>query len=185
MYKKTHANNQKGNVMIMALALIVTFSTISMGLAEIVAMQSKQIEYMVAESKVEYIAHAGLVHCEAGIAEDVARVVKEPLTFKFEKEYCVAWTSFGGVRVCDISADPMSPCCEYSEGVCITGNRNGRCVEKNYWEATYTSRYDSLSKTISSSATINFYNKSLPDGVIYTGDDVTFTGGKEMTLSWE
>lgn len=176
---------QKGNTLVMTLAIMLVFATMSVALSQLIESQSLTIEMLIAQSKTEYAAYSGLVHADTIITEDISRVVQDPVKFKYRRRYCVAWISIEGFLRCDEQADPQLPCCvrDASGFGCQVGNSNGTCLETNQWNASYTAKYDSLRQTITSSGSIQFEN--LNPETLWAGNILSFNKIKEMPLAWE
>ena len=147
---------QKGNTLVMVLALILTFSTISIALSELITVQSTQVDYLVNQSKARYITGSGLIHMEQELKEDVSQNLTSNIRFKFVDSYCVAWIMKGGVAVCDTEAAPTAPCCRFKGSACIEPNIKGVCQTPSFWTAEYSARYDSISKSIEATGCIGF-----------------------------
>lgn len=169
----------------MTLAIMLVFSTLTIALAELIDTQSITIDMLVAQSKVEYAAHSGLIHTDTIITEDISKAVNTPINFKYRRRYCVAWISDESFLRCDSQANPQSPCCvtDASGLGCLVGNSQGTCLETNQWIATYNARYDSLRQSIISSGSIEFENLNLDTN--WAGNNISFTRTKEIPLDWE
>ncbi|MCJ8347543.1 hypothetical protein MJH12_18545, partial [bacterium] len=117
MLKLTFPNrSNKGNILVMTLAIVVTFSTLSIGINDLIVSQSKSIEFLIAQTQLEYISHSGLVEAENKLTDDVSRTLRNNTDFvKFYKKFCVSWISSpeSGELVCNAAADPTQPCCSY------------------------------------------------------------------------
>ena len=176
---------QDGNTLVMTLAIMLVFSTLTIALSELIETQSLAIDMLVAKSKVEYAAHSGLIHTDTIITEDISKTVNSPIVFTYRRKFCVAWISEEGFLRCDDKADPQRPCCvtDASGLGCLTGNSQGTCLETNQWIATYDARYDSLRQSIVSSGSIEFQN--LNQNTVWAGNKVSFTKTKEIPLDWE
>ncbi|MCJ8347425.1 hypothetical protein MJH12_17940, partial [bacterium] len=68
---------------------------------------------------------------------------------------------------------------------CETSNTRGTCVSENYWQGSYISIYDSLTKTIVTSASIQYIEASPYEALDYIAPVIRFDQSKEMALSWE
>lgn len=150
------SKHQKGNTLVMVLALIVTFSTIAITLSDLISVQSQQVEFLLSRGKVRYITHSGLLHMEQELREDVSQTLSSALEFKFETEYCVAWISQNGIPVCDANALPTRPCCRFQGSICVEPNTQGRCKVPEFWVTKYKAVYDSTSKSIAATGCIGF-----------------------------
>ena len=178
-------NLHRGNTLVMTLAIMLVFSTLTIALSELIENQSIVIDMLVAKSKVEYAAHSGLIHADTIITEDISKTVNSPINFTYRRRFCVAWISTEGFLRCDDQADPQRPCCvtDASGLGCLVGNSQGTCLETNQWTARYDARYDSLRQTIVSSGSIEFQN--LNQDTLWAGNNVSFTKTKEIPLDWE
>ena len=176
---------QGGNTLVMTLAIMLVFATLTIALSELIETQSIAIDMLVAKSKVEYAAYSGLIHTDTIITEDISKTVNSPLSFNYRRRFCVAWTSEEGFLRCDDQADPQRPCCvTNASGLgCLVGNSQGTCLETNQWIATYNARYDSLRQSIISSGSIEFQNLN-PD-TAWAGNNISFSKTKEIPLDWE
>ncbi len=152
--KKEHSH--KGSTLVVVLTLVVVFSMISIGLADLVDSQSLEVEFMVARSKLDYVAHAGLVHAETEVVVDTKTTVQNPISFDYVGQYCAAWVVRNGRPVCNSQAEPTNPCCESSGGFCKRPSEEGVCEEKGKWDAVYSAHYDPSSFSIFSSGLIVF-----------------------------
>ncbi|PCJ18753.1 MAG: hypothetical protein COB02_09985 [Candidatus Cloacimonadota bacterium] len=184
----TSSKTNKGNILVMTLAIVVTFSTISIAINDLIVSQAKSIEYLVAQTQLEYVAHAGLIEAENKLTDDISRTLVLNKTFAtFKKKFCVAWTTIpdSGELICNSAASPNQPCCTFTEfGQCDKTNIKGICESENYWQASYLATYDSLNKVIITSANIEFI-EDIPDDTNYTPFTIRFYQNKEMALSWE
>ena len=176
---------RKGNTLVMVLAILVVFGTVSISVSHLIEGQAFEVQMILAKSKVEYAAYAGLVHSNIELTEDVSRSVQSPMQFNYRRQFCVAWISQEGLRICDEAADPNVPCCEYEGKFCSKVNTKGTCLETNQWKASYDARYDSTTKSIISSGKINFEDLAPAEGILYTGNNFSFSATKEMGLAWE
>ena len=174
-----------GNTLVMTLAIMLVFSTLTIALSELIETQSIAIDMLIAKSKTEYAAHSGLIHTDTIITEDISTTVNNPISFNYRRRFCVAWISEEGFLRCDDQSEPQKPCCvtDASGLGCLVGNSQGTCLETNQWIATYTARYDSLRQSILSSGTIEFQNLN-PD-TTWVGNNLSFTKTKEVPLDWE
>ena len=179
------AKPQDGNTLVMTLAIMLVFSTLTIALSELIETQSISIDMLVAKSKVEYAAHSGLIHADTLITEDISKTVNSPVNFTYRRRFCVAWISQDEILRCDDQADPQRPCCvtDASGLGCITGNNQGTCLETNQWVASYAARYDSMRQSIVSSGNIEFQNLN-PD-TAWAGNKINFSKTKEIPLDWE
>jgi len=175
---------KRANTMVMVLAIMVTFSTIAIGLSQLIQTMAVESQLLIAQSKVEYAAHSGLIHMNTLVVEDVGKSLSKGIDFVYQRRYCVAWVNREGKMVCDEAADPQDPCCRIVGLQCI-GNSRGVCTDNNRWVANYQAAYDSISQSITSSGYISFENLGAQEGLIYSGDRVNFTAVKEMDLAWE
>ncbi|MBT3784910.1 hypothetical protein HOF92_08025 [bacterium] len=177
----------KGNTLVMVLALIVVFSTMSIALSDLITTQSVQVEYLLFQSKVRYISHSGLLHMEQEMTEDIDKTVSTPISFEYVGEYCVAWTIKDGIPVCDTNAIPSKPCCEFRGSACVVGNTQGRCKTPGKWVATYKSLYDSTSKSITSTGCVVYVPSRDTNADCFNSDPnaIQFKGNQSMILAWE
>jgi Tfp pilus assembly protein PilX len=153
--------SHKGSTLVVVLTLVVVFSMIAIGLADLIDAQSREVEFMLAQSKVDYVAHSGLIHAETEVTEDVAITVQNPVSFDYIGEYCAAWITRNGRQVCNSQAEPANPCCERSGGICKRLSVQGVCKERGKWDAVYSARYESSSDSIVSSGCIVFIEDRL------------------------
>jgi hypothetical protein len=180
-------NNRKGNTMVMALAIVVVFSTISIAFNELIVMQATETEYIGAQTQLEYAAYAGLVHGEVSLTEDLGTVLTDVnvTLADYRKQYCVAWGNAPGASppriICNPLARPNEPWCNKQKHI---GNQRGVCTYDTYWRSVYHSSYDSISKSIISSAAV--YMMSIDeDNPFSSMDNISFKMKKEMVLTWE
>ena len=184
---KPDAKMCKGNTLVMVLALIVVFSTLSIALSDLISIQSVQVEYLLFKSKVRYITHSGLLHMEQEITEDIGKTVSAPISFEYVGEYCVAWITKDGIPVCDTNAIPSKPCCEFRGSACVVGNTQGRCKTPGKWVASYKSLYDSTSKSITSTGCVVYVPSRNTNADCFNSDPnaIQFKGNQSMILAWE
>jgi hypothetical protein len=145
-----------------------------------------QIEYIGAQVQAEYAAYAGLVHGNARLTEDISRTLTDDFEVldDYHRRYCVAWIDNTlGQMLCNTRAEPANPCCYEVDGNCIKPNQNGVCHSTHYWRTGYTASYDSMRKSITSSAVISF--EPDPDYALELENQVRFMANREMYLSWE
>ncbi|MCO4781166.1 MAG: hypothetical protein KC646_02485 [Candidatus Cloacimonetes bacterium] len=173
----------------MTLAIVITFSTLSIGINDLIISQSKSIEYLVAKTQLEYITNAGLVDAENKLSDDVSRTLVSTKEFaQFRNRFCVAWASTpdSGEYVCNVAAEPTQPCCTYTDfGQCDKPNVKGVCESQNYWQANYGATYSSLTKTIVTSASMTFIEDTPYEENGYVRPLIRFDQSKEMVLAWE
>jgi hypothetical protein len=173
--------------MLMTLAIVVVFSTISISLNDLMIQQAMEVENIAAQTQIEYTAYSGLVHGEVKLTEDLSRSLTDPdgeSFIRYQNKYCAAWTTNpNGMVVCNQLVSNTDPCCLEVEGLCQIPNENGVCTSPNYWEGVYHVTYDSTNKSIQSSATLQFTNTLVEEG--FAGDDITLRANKELLLSWE
>lgn len=176
---------ETGNTLVMTLALMLVFATLSVSLSQLIESQSLAVEMITAQSKTDYAAYSGLIHADTIITQDISTTIQDPLKFDYRKRYCVAWISVEGFLRCNEQASPSSPCCQRSNSGfgCQLGNDKGTCLENTQWSATYSARYDSLRKSIISSGSIQlqYLNPDTPS----SGNALSFGRTKEMLLDWE
>lgn len=173
----------------MTLAIVVTFSTLSIGINDLIISQSKSIEYLIARTQLEYVSSSGLVEAENKLSDDVSRTLVSYKDFaQFRNQFCVSWTTTpdSGEYICNVAAEPTKPCCTYTEfGQCDKPNVRGICESQNYWQANYQATYSSLTKTIITSASLTFVDDTAYEENGFTLPTIRFDQTKEMALSWE